>query len=86
MKIMDVLKLCASYRTRIMVAYYPDGYGLDPHKKEERSKIMKIESVTYRKIDHWTFRKEVWKVIPAVDKKGEPYLYIQLQDEREGRK
>ena len=80
MSILDVLKLFARYETRIQVCYYPTGYPIKKGTKEERSQIMKVKNVTYKHIDHWTFKKRVWKIAPCVDKQGKPYLFIQLED------
>ncbi len=85
MSILDVFKLFSQYGTRIQVCYYPKGYPMKKGTKEERSQIMKVCNVTYKHIDHWTFRKYVWKIVPCVDKKGEPFLFIQPRDtESEG--
>lgn len=59
MDILDVFKMLASYKVRIQVCYYPDGYGSNPHKKEQRSQIIYLKNVTYKHLDHWRFRKEV---------------------------
>lgn len=78
MTILDVLDKIGNFEKRIQVCYFPNDYGRNQNAKEDRSQIMKVGNVTYRHLDHWLYKKEVWKIIPCVDKKGEPYLYIQL--------
>lgn len=80
MSILEVLKLFSRYDTRIQVCYYPKGYPTKRGTKEERSQIMKVGNVTYKRLDHWMFRKRVWKIHPCVDKQGKPFLFIQLRD------
>ena len=80
MTILDVLGRMNNFTNRVQVCYYPPNYAHSPTAKEERSQIMQVGNITYRHIDHWTFKKEVWSIIPCVDKKGEPYLFIQLRD------
>ena len=83
MSILDILKLLPNYKVRIQVSYFPKNFAVDPKVREERSQIMMVGNVTYRHIDHWSFRKEVWKVIPMVDKQGKPYMFIQLRDKED---
>ena len=80
MSILDVFEKIGNFEKRIQVCFFPKNYGRSPSAREDRSQIMKLGNVTYRHIDHWTYKKEVSRVIPCVDKKGEPYLYIQLQE------
>ena len=85
MTILDILKLMPNYKARIQVTYFPKDYAHNPKIREERSQIMMVKNVTYKHIDHWTFRKEVWKVLPAVDKQGKPYMFVQLKDKEDER-
>lgn len=80
MTILDVLAKMNNFRHRVQVRYFPKDYSLSPTVREETSQIMQVGNITYRHIDHWTYKKEVMYIIPCVDKKGEPYLYIQLKD------
>lgn len=81
MTILDVLQRMPHFKLRVQVCYYPDNYSTR-NVKEDRSRIMQVRNITYKHIDHWSYKKKVRYIIPAVDKKGEPYLYIQLADMR----
>lgn len=78
--ILDVLKMLGSYDKLIQVSYYPSKCGC---LKEKRSGIMKVGNVTYRHIDHWTFKKHVAVIAPAIDKQGRKFLWIRLRDDEE---
>ena len=80
MSILEVFKLIGGYDTLIRVEYFSKMYP-DEGSKHEKSGIMKLRNVNYRQIDHWTYRKKVRRIQPAVDSKGRCYMYIQICDE-----
>lgn len=75
-KITEILNVIPNYDIFIQVRYF------DSNFKCTTSGIMKLRNVTYKHLRFWTYKKHVWKIVPCY-KKGQSYLYIQLEDDKD---
>ena len=75
MQLIDIIRHMGTSQ-RIMIGDY---HNKSSQKEFKNSQVMKLGNIPWEKLRHWEYRN-VYAIVPHVDKQGNAYLYIAVDD------